>query len=125
MKAAEKHAISEGVKQNGAEDSDKVVRAVLSERHAHELRDLDRQYAAEKKIMVDDALVKLNDRYDKRRDELQRKHDAQLEQLQVLGYSVGLCANSIKGYSQAARQLYPAWKVKVFFSMDSISLGPI
>ena len=28
-------------------------------------------------------------------------------------------------YSQAARQLYPAWKVKVFFSMDSISLGPI
>ena len=30
-----------------------------------------------------------------------------------------------KVHSQAARQLYPAWKVKVFFSMDSISLGPI
>ena len=30
-----------------------------------------------------------------------------------------------KVVSQAARQLYPAWKVKVFFSMDSISLGPI
>ena len=28
-------------------------------------------------------------------------------------------------HSQAARQLYPAWKVKVFFSMDYISLGPI
>ena len=28
-------------------------------------------------------------------------------------------------HSQAARQLYPAWKVKVFFSMDSISLGSI
>ena len=73
----------EGVRENGLEDSDKVVRAVLAERHAQELRDLEKQYAAEKKIMVDDALNKLNEKYDKLRDNLMKKHQMQLEALQA------------------------------------------
>ena len=73
----------EGVKENGLEDSDKVIRAVLAERHAQELRDLEKQYAAEKKIMVDDALNKLHEKYDRLRENLMKKYQMQLEALQV------------------------------------------
>ena len=73
----------EGIRENGSEDSDKVIRAVLAERHAQELRDLEKQFAAEKKIMVDDALNKLNDKYDNLRENMMKKHQFQLESLQV------------------------------------------
>ena len=73
----------EGIRENGVEDSDKVIRAVLAERHAQELRDLEKQFAAEKKIMVDDALNKLNEKYDNLRDNMMKKHQLQLESLQV------------------------------------------
>jgi len=74
----------EGIKENGEEDSDKVVQAVLAERQARELRDLDKHHAAEKKVMVGDALLKLNEKYDKLRDELQNRHDDELARLKVL-----------------------------------------
>ena len=73
----------EGIRENGEEDSDKVIRAVLAERHAQELRDLEKQFAAEKKIMVDDALNKLNEKYDNLRENMMKKHQLQLEALQV------------------------------------------
>ena len=72
-----------GIKENGLEDSDKVIRAVMAERHAQELRDLEKQYAAEKKIMVDDALSKLSDKYDRLRDEMAKEHETELADLQV------------------------------------------
>ena len=79
----EKKAIAEGIKENGVEDSDKVVRAVMSQRHAQEMKDLENEYAARRKVMVDDALVGLSNKYDKLRDELSTKHKAQMQQLQV------------------------------------------
>ena len=82
-KEAEKQAMVEGIRENGVEDSDKVIRAVLAERHAQELRDLEKQFAAEKKIMVDDALNKLNEKYDNLRENMMKKHQLQLEALQV------------------------------------------
>ena len=82
-KEAEKQAMVEGIRENGVEDSDKVIRAVLAERHAQELRDLEKQFAAEKKIMVDDALNKLNEKYDHLRENMMKKHQLQLEALQV------------------------------------------
>ena len=35
------------------------------------------------------------------------------------------CPTSTKGYSQAAKEVEHASAVKVFFSMDSTSLGPL
>ena len=72
-----------GVKENGLEDSDKVVRAVLTERHAQEARELEKRFSAEKKIMVDDALSKLAEKYERQREELLKKQEAELEALQV------------------------------------------
>ena len=82
-KEAEKLAMMEGIKENGIEDSDKVIRAVLAERHVQEMRDLEKQYTAERKIMVDDALSKLNEKYDKFRENMMKKHQVQVEALQV------------------------------------------
>ena len=82
-KEAEHEAMIEGVKENGTEDSDKVVRAVMAERHAKELADLDKEYAAEKKIMIDDALSQVSDKYDRLRDDMNKRHEAELAALQV------------------------------------------
>lgn len=65
------------------EDSDKVVRSVLAARHAAEERDIDAEYAAKKKLMVDDALAKLGEKYDKLSAELHKKHEQQLQHLLV------------------------------------------
>lgn len=65
------------------EDSDRVIRSVLSNRHSREERDLDKQFAAEKKLMVDDALSKLAEKYEKQREELLKKQEAELEALKV------------------------------------------
>ena len=75
--------MTEGVKENGLEDSDKVVRSVLNQRHMQEMNDLERQFTAEKKMAVDEALNTLVDTYDRKREELMKKHDAQLQALQV------------------------------------------
>ena len=72
-----------GVKENGLEDADKVIRSVLGQRHADELNQLERQYAAEKKVMVDDALHALGGKYDKMAEDMRKKHDKQLADLQV------------------------------------------
>ena len=82
-KKAERRAMADGVRQNGAEDSERVVRAVLAERHAAEQRHLDSQYAATRKVMVDDALAKLGEKYDKLREDMTARHDAELTDLKV------------------------------------------
>ena len=82
-KEAEKKAMVEGIKENGTEDADKVARAVLAERHAREVSDLDQQFSAEKKIMVDDALNRVNEKYEKRRMDMLKRHEDELVALQV------------------------------------------
>ncbi len=82
-KDAEKTAIVEGIKENGVDDGDKVIRSVLAERHALEMRNLEKEYAAQKKIMVDDAINKLAEKYDTLRDEMSQKHEAELSALKV------------------------------------------
>ena len=73
----------EGIKENGTEDADKVAQAVLAERHACEVSNLEQQFSAEKKIMVDDAWNRVNEKYEKRRAEMQKRHEDELAALQV------------------------------------------
>ena len=77
-------AMVEGVQENGVEDSDKVVRAVLARRHADELREMESRFAAEKRMMVDLALSDLLEEYNKERDDMITRHDGELEALQVI-----------------------------------------
>lgn len=79
----EQKAIREGIQENGVEDSDKVIQSVLAARHAAEEKDINSEYAALKKLMVDDAIAKLHEKYDKKTNELTKKHEEQLEQLEV------------------------------------------
>ena len=48
-----------------------------------EMNDLEKQYAAERRMMVDDALNKLNNKYDKLRDEMTKRQDKELRDLMV------------------------------------------
>ncbi len=89
-KSVEHKAIVEGIKENGESDSDRVIRSVLAARHARELRDLDKQAAAKKKIMVDDAMQKVAEKFERQREEMQRMHEAELDSLQVIIYLLEL-----------------------------------
>ncbi|CAH1797049.1 unnamed protein product [Owenia fusiformis] len=80
-KEAEQKAMVEGVQENGIEDSDKVVKACLAARHARELSDLDTQFAGEKKLMVDDALGKLEEQQERVREDMQNRHERELADL--------------------------------------------
>ena len=73
----------EGIQENGSEDADKVARSVLAERHAREVGDLEQRFAAEKKIMVDDAVTRVNEKYEKRRVDVLKRHEDELTALQV------------------------------------------
>ena len=73
----------EGIQENGSEDADKVARSVLAERHAREVNDLEQRFAAEKKIMVDDAVTRVNEKYEKRRVDVLKRHEDELTALQV------------------------------------------
>lgn len=86
-KAAEREAIKEGIRDNGDDESELVIKAVLAQRQAQEMSDLDKQFAAQKRMMVDEALNKLNDKYDKLRDDMLRRHDQELADLEKLGLS--------------------------------------
>lgn len=81
-KDIEHKAIEEGIKENGEEDSDKVVEAVLAQRHAQELADLENQFAARKKVAVDDALSRLGQKYDSLRDQMAQRHAQELAALE-------------------------------------------
>ena len=75
--------MAEGIRENGTEDADKVARSVLAERHAREVNDLEQRFAAEKKIMVDDAWGRVNEKYEKRRVDVLKRHEDELTALQV------------------------------------------
>ncbi|RUS80922.1 hypothetical protein EGW08_011303, partial [Elysia chlorotica] len=81
-KDVEHKAIEEGIKENGEEDSDKVVEAVLAQRHAQELADLENQFAARKKVAVDDGLSRLGLKYDALRDQMAQRHAQELAALE-------------------------------------------
>ena len=78
----EKDAIAAGLKENGQEDADKVIRSVLSKRHAQETNNLERQFAAERKVVADDAAHDVTKKYEKMLGEARQKHDLQLADLQ-------------------------------------------
>ena len=82
-KEVEKQAIQDGIQENGVEDCDKVIQSVLAARHAAEEQDIDTEYAALKKLMVDDAIAKLHEKYNKMTNELAKKHEQQLRDLEV------------------------------------------
>ena len=58
--------------------------------------DLEKQFGAERRMMVDDALNKLNERYDKLRDDMMKRHEKELADLLVsVGfYEYYLCCNT-------------------------------
>ena len=72
------------------------------------MRDLDNRYAALKKVMVDDAMAKLHDKYEKERDAMLKRHQTELAALQV-GNTLDILSltiitdtvNRILRYSQA------------------------
>lgn len=51
--------------------------------HEQEMSDLEKEFAAKKRMMVDDALNKLNEKYDKLRDDMMKRHDQELADLMV------------------------------------------
>lgn len=48
-----------------------------------EMQDLENQFRTKRKLMVDDALSKLHEKYDKLRDSLAKQHQEELAALQV------------------------------------------
>lgn len=51
--------------------------------YLQEMGELEKEYAAKKRMMVDDALNRLSDKYDKLRDEMMKRHDQELADLLV------------------------------------------
>ena len=79
----EAKAIAEGIKENGVEDSDKVVSSVQAQRQQQEMQDLEKRYILQKKVLVDSALENLAQKHDILREELAKKQHAELDALQV------------------------------------------
>lgn len=88
--------IVEGIRENGIEDGDKVVRSVMAQRQAQERRDLDNEYAARHQVIVNDKLAQLSAKYDKLEEDLAAKHRTQVATLQVPRPCLTL---SVNGYS--------------------------
>ena len=59
------------------------------------MNDLEKQYAAERRMMVDDALNKLNDKYDKLRDDMTKRQGKELRDLMVSVHLVTCTLNML------------------------------
>nr|XP_002738967.1 PREDICTED: uncharacterized protein LOC100369241 [Saccoglossus kowalevskii] len=81
VKDAEHKAITEGIQEQGTENTETVVKAVLDKRHAQEMSDLDAQFAAERQVAVEAKLAKLHDKYDAERDKMLHRHDEEMNKL--------------------------------------------
>ncbi|XP_022100041.1 trichohyalin-like [Acanthaster planci] len=81
VKKAEREAMLEGIQEEGVDNTEKVIRAVLEKRQAQELHDLDAQFAAERQVAIEGALTKLNDKYHGRRETLLQRHERELSDL--------------------------------------------
>ena len=83
LKEAEHEALTAAMRDNGAEDGDRVVRAVMGARHAREADDLEARYAAERKVTVEDVLSRAADTHERRRSEVLGRHADEMAALQV------------------------------------------
>lgn len=54
------------------------------------MQDLENQFRTKRKLMVDDALSKLHEKYDKLRDSLAKQHQEELAALQVNKFIIRL-----------------------------------
>ncbi|EDV25654.1 uncharacterized protein TRIADDRAFT_55968 [Trichoplax adhaerens] len=82
VKEAEKQAMIAGIQQNGVEAGDLIVRRVLEQRHADEMKALEKQFEAERKKSVDDALTVLLKKQAAEREAMLAKHQSELEDLE-------------------------------------------
>nr|XP_054760149.1 uncharacterized protein LOC129266332 [Lytechinus pictus] len=71
----------EEIQKAGGQNTDKVIKEVLAKRQAQEARDLDAQFAAERRIAVEGALDKLHDKYNAKRDAMLQRHEKELADL--------------------------------------------
>ena len=55
---------------------------ILEQRQAKEMADLDRLYAEEKKVVIDDMLAKLDEKHLDEKDQLKGKHEQQYRDLE-------------------------------------------
>ncbi|XP_033646870.1 uncharacterized protein LOC117306372 isoform X1 [Asterias rubens] len=81
VKKVEHDAMLEGIQSQGAENTEKVIRAVLDKRQAQELNDLDAQFGAERQVAIEGALTKLNDKYHGKRESMLQRHERELSDL--------------------------------------------
>merc|ERR1712135_197949 len=80
-KQAEKEAILEGIERNGADASQKVIQSVLEKRHKKELEDLLSEFELKKKLLLDEALKPLLEKYYNDRDAMVAKYESELVKL--------------------------------------------
>ncbi|EDO39341.1 predicted protein, partial [Nematostella vectensis] len=82
VKEAEKQAMIEGIRENGVEAAEFVIRKVLDKRQGQELKDLERMYMEERRVAVDEALAKMEDRHAQQQEELRLQDKQELEALE-------------------------------------------
>lgn len=87
LKDAEKEAMLEAIRENGAEATEYIVKKILEQRHAKEVADLDRMFAEEKRITIDDTLAKLDEEHFDEKEKLKFKHDREYQALAEEGLS--------------------------------------
>merc|ERR1712136_633454 len=80
-KQAEKEAILEGIERNGADASQKVIQSVLEKRHKKELEDLLSEFELKMKLLLDEALKPLLEKYYNDRDAMVAKYESELVKL--------------------------------------------
>ncbi|XP_070551432.1 trichohyalin-like [Ptychodera flava] len=81
VKEEERKAITEGIQEHGVENTERVVQAVLEKRQAQEMKDLDAQFAAERRVAIEAKLAKLLDKYDAKRNNLLQQHEDEMNEL--------------------------------------------
>ena len=54
---------------------------ILDKRHSQELKDLERMFHEERRVAVDEALAKMEDRHAQENDELRAQHEQELKEL--------------------------------------------
>lgn len=82
VKEAEKQAMINGIRDNGSEAAEFVIRKVLEKRQSQELKDLERMFQEERKVAVDEALAKMEERHTQENDELRAQHERELKELE-------------------------------------------
>lgn len=82
IKQAEKQAMIEGIRENGSEAAEFVIKKVLAKRQSQELKDLESMFQGERKVAVDEALAKMEERHAQENDELRALNEKELKELE-------------------------------------------